>query len=195
MKKLEHLGIACVQPGGARVAPLHEASLDVIGHLLAIDAVPNQNLVEQIMAVMQQLVTLAAETAVIRASDAELTAIRERVRPLLESELDSAEETGARIELMSAIMAASGNLVCRLIARALLAQFAPSMAPLEGQFEVDAQAYRRNVQRLDDALARRDLGAVRATFETFFDINREATRRAYAALEGRLPHANGGARS
>jgi GntR family transcriptional regulator, transcriptional repressor for pyruvate dehydrogenase complex len=195
MKKLEHLGIACVQPGGARVAPLHEASLDVIGHLLAIDAVPSQDLVEQILAVMQQLVTLAAETAVTRASDAELAAIRERVRPLLQGEPDGARETAARIELMSAIMAASGNLVCRLIARALLAQFGSSMAPLENRFQVDADAYRRNVRRLDDALARRDVGAVRATFETFFDINRHATRQAYAALDGQPPRANGGARS
>jgi DNA-binding FadR family transcriptional regulator len=42
MKILEQLGIAQIQPGGARVAPLEEASLDVIGHLLALGDVPNR---------------------------------------------------------------------------------------------------------------------------------------------------------
>lgn len=184
MKKLEHLGIASIQPGGARVAPLHEASLDVIGHLLAIGELPDEQLIEQIMAVMQRLVALAAESAALRASDSELAAIRERVRPLLNAGCDAERDSAARIELMSTIMAASGNLVCRLIARALLAQFGQSLAPLESRVAIDMDAYRRNVRRLDAALASRDVEAVRATFDTFFDINRAATRKAFAALRG-----------
>ncbi|MDA1076587.1 MAG: winged helix-turn-helix domain-containing protein, partial [Proteobacteria bacterium] len=31
MKKLSHLGLARIQPGGARVCPMDEASLDIIG--------------------------------------------------------------------------------------------------------------------------------------------------------------------
>ena len=34
MKRLEQLGLASVQPGGARVQSLKEASLDVVAHLL-----------------------------------------------------------------------------------------------------------------------------------------------------------------
>ena len=46
MKKLEQLGVADIQPGGARVVPVEEASLDVIGHLLAVGEVPDSKLVD-----------------------------------------------------------------------------------------------------------------------------------------------------
>jgi GntR family transcriptional regulator, transcriptional repressor for pyruvate dehydrogenase complex len=182
MKKLEQLGIACVMPGGARVAPVHEASLDVIGHLLAIGEVPDEDLVDQILLVMQQLVTLAAESAVRRASDAELARIRALVAPLTDAGHDHARDGEARIALMRAIMAASGNLVCQLIARALLIQLAPRMAPLEGYVEVDTKALRRHAEHLDAALAGRDVDAVRATFASLSDFNREAARQAFAAV-------------
>jgi DNA-binding FadR family transcriptional regulator len=181
MKKLEQLGIACIQPGGARVAPLNEASLDVIGHLLAIGDVPDEDLVDQILVVMQHLITLAAESAVRRATDAELATIRERVQVLSRPDADVLA-TEARFELMSAIMAASGNLVCQLIARALLAQFAPRMAVLEGCITIDTDAHRRHAAQLDAALAARDAEAVRGIFKTWSDFNRDAARRAFATL-------------
>jgi GntR family transcriptional regulator, transcriptional repressor for pyruvate dehydrogenase complex len=183
MKKLEQLGLATVQPGGARVVPLHEASLDVIGHLLALGELPDADLVDQILQVMQSLITVAAESAVRRASDEEMAVIRSRVRALLEREHDRTSHAHARIELMSAIMEASGNLVCRLIARSLLLQFAPRMAPLECYVELNLDAHREYAQRLDAALGARDVEAVRATFEALSNFNRDAARQAFAAIE------------
>ena len=46
LKRLEQLGIADVQPGGARVVAVHEASLDVVGHLLDLESPPQPELVE-----------------------------------------------------------------------------------------------------------------------------------------------------
>lgn len=186
MKKLEQLGIACIQPGGARVAPLNEASLDVIGHLMAIGEVPDEDLVDQILVVMQHLITLAAESAVRRATDAEIDTIRERVQALARPD-GNVLATEARFELMSAIMAASGNLVCQLIARALLAQFAPRIALLEGRIPVDMAAHRRYAERLDAALADRDADAVRVIFRNWSDFNRDAARRAFATLRQSHP--------
>lgn len=182
MKKLEQLGLATVQPGGARVVPLHEASLDVIGHLLEIGDVPDADLVDQIMQVLTSLITLAAESAVRRASDEEMNGIRARVRALLRPDHDRTSHAHARIELMSAIMEASGNLVCRLIARSLLLQFAPRVAPLERYVEINLDAHREYALRLDAALAARDLEAVRATFAALSNFNREAARQAFAAV-------------
>jgi GntR family transcriptional regulator, transcriptional repressor for pyruvate dehydrogenase complex len=183
MKKLEQLGLATVQPGGARVVPLHEASLDVIGHLLALGELPDADLVDQILQVMQSLITLAAECAVRRASDEEMAVIRSRVRALLHSDHDRPSHTHARFELMSAIMEASGNLVCRLIARSLLLQFAPRVAALDGYVELNLEAHRAYAQRLDAALAARDVESVRATFEALSNFNREAARQAFDAIE------------
>jgi DNA-binding FadR family transcriptional regulator len=185
MKKLEQLGLATVLPGGARVAPLHEASLDVIGHMLSLNDVPDSNLVDQILQVMSALVSLAAEAAVTRASDVELASIRTRLKALTEPDPDRTSHAQARFELMSAIMQASGNLVCQLIARSLLQQFAPRMVPLEGHIVLDYEAHREYARRLDAALAERDVSAVRDTLDSLSRLNRESARRAFAALEAR----------
>lgn len=184
MKKLEQLGLAVIAPGGARVAPLHEASLDVIGHMLALGDVPDRQLVDQVLQVMGSLATLAAESAVNRASDAELAAIRARLRPLMTIAADRQTHANARFELMTAIMEASGNLVCRLISRSLLEQFAPRLVPLEGHVVVDYDAHRQLARRLDGALAERDVAAVRETFQAMNRIHRESARRAIAAAAG-----------
>ncbi len=182
MKKLEQLGLATIAPGGARVAPLHEASLDVIGHMMALGDVPDPDLVDQVMEVMASLVTVAAENAVRRSSDTALAAIRAKVKPLMQPAADRTAHAEARLELVSAIMEASGNLICRLIARALLVQFRPRMVPLEQHVVVDLQAHRDLARRLDAALAERDVAAVRDTFRAMSVVNRESAQRAFAAL-------------
>jgi DNA-binding FadR family transcriptional regulator len=185
MKKLEQLGVANIAQGGARVAPLHEASLDIIGHMLALGDLPDEDLVDQILLVIRSLMTLAAESAVERASDQEIEHIRQRVQVLLREDHDRASLVQARFELMGAIMQASGNLVCRLIARSLLLQFAPRMVPLEEYVEITPHTHRAYARRLDAALAARDVEAVRATFETLSNFNRESARQAFAALKAR----------
>lgn len=182
MKKLEQLGLATIQPGGARVLPLHEASLDVIGHMLALGDLPDEDLVDQILQVMNGLVRVAAESAVQRASDEEIAHIRTRLQPLLQPDPDHDCHALARFELMTAIMEASGNLVCRLIARSLLEQFAPRMVPLEGHVILDYDAHREYAVRLDRALAERDVAALRETFDAMSRLNRESARRAFAAV-------------
>ncbi len=182
MKKLEQLGIASVQPGGARVAPVHEASLDVIGHLLELGDLPDADLVDQILQVMRCLMTLAAESAVERASDDELLAIRRRVHSLIQEPHDRTTHVEARFELMRAIMEASGNLVCRLIARSLLVQFAPRMASLDQFVDLTVDAHRALARRLDAALAARDVNAVREIFEALSNHSRDAARQAFAAI-------------
>lgn len=182
MKKLEQLGLASVQPGGARVAPLHEASLDVIGHLLALGDLPDEDLVDQILQVMRSLMTVAAESALAKASDEEIARIRQRVQVLMREHHDRASLAEARFELMRTIMEASGNLVCRLIARSLLLQFAPRMVPLEDYVAPDPEADRAYARRLDAALAKRDVLAVREIFEALSNRSRESARQAFAAI-------------
>lgn len=185
MKKLEQLGLANIAPGGARVAPLHEASLDVIGYMLALGEAPDADLVDQILQVMGSLLSLAAESALEHSSDEELAAIRVRAQALTRPHPDRASLAQARVELMTAIMTASGNLVCRLIARSLLRQFAPRVAPQESRIVVDEDAYRQFARRLDAALATRDVAAVREAFELLSSLNRESARRSFAAVEAR----------
>ncbi len=183
MKKLEQLGIAKIQPGGARVAPLEQASLDVIGHLLAVGELPDRKLVDQILEVIDALIRIAVESALAKASDAAIEELRTYVRPLFNENLAYDAHMEAQVALMGAIMTASDNLVCRLIARSVLLQFVPRMAPLREFSQIDTQAHATYARQLDRALANRDLDAVRAVFVAFAKLRHHSLMRAFAAYE------------
>ena len=81
MKTLQQIGLADIQPGGARVQERNQASLDVIGHILNRGDLPDREVVDQILVVINNLLALAAEQAIKVATDAELEAIcRRRAR-------------------------------------------------------------------------------------------------------------------
>ena len=181
MKKLEQIGLVEIQPGGARVKDRTEASLDVIGHLLSQDSVPDALLVDQILVVINSLMLVAAEQTVELASEAEMEEIRALARPLIDEDLDEQAHTLARFELMSRIMLTNKNLPLQLIARTLFEQFAPNMAAVHEYVEVNRAAYQTFARQLDAALGKRDLPAVRATFTAFSNLNRETVMRAIEA--------------
>ncbi len=180
MQRLRQLGIIRIEPGGARVRPLEEASLDVIGHLLALNRVPEAHLVEQIFSVVQSLISLAAETAVINANQNTIDELQRLLEPLCGSELEGLAHGQARVNLMQAIMEASGNLPCQLIARSLLEQLAPRMLVIEPYVETDYALHRQHAQRLHDALSVRDIAGVRAAFSAFAELNQQTVRRGLA---------------
>ncbi|MDH3643185.1 MAG: GntR family transcriptional regulator [Gammaproteobacteria bacterium] len=183
MKKLEQLGIADIQPGGARVAPLQEASLDVIGHMLAVGELPDRKLVDQILEVMDALMRVAVESALAEASDDTIETLRSFVNPLFNEDLAHKAHMEAQVALMGAIMRASDNLVCQLIARSVLLQFGPRMAPLQQYSQLDTKAHATYARQLDLALASRDLEAIRAVFVAFAKLHHDSVMRAYAAYE------------
>jgi len=183
MKKLEQIGLAEVQPGGARVKGTDQASLDIIGHLLVQGDLPDANLVDQIMIVIHSLVSVAAQQTIELASDDEITQIRKNAQPLITANLNKEEHTLARFELMESIMLASKNLPLRLISRSLFEQVAPNLSELHPFTNIDADAYRKFAQQLDQALAQRNAASMRETFTAFSDLNRETMMRAFDAAQ------------
>ena len=178
MKKLEQIGLAQVQPGGARVRPTDEASLDVIGHLLTQGKLPDATLVDQIMVVLNSLISVAALQTLELASDEEINEIRKLARPLIDEDLDQGAHTLARFELMESIMQASRNLPLRLIARTLFDQVAPNLTELHPFAIVDNEKHRIVAKQLDRDLEHRDAYGLRDTFAAFLDLNRETMMRA-----------------
>ena len=178
MKKLEQIGLAQVQPGGARVRPTDEASLDVIGHLLNQGKLPDATLVDQIMVVLNSLISVAALQTLELASDEEINEIRKLARPLIDEDLDQGAHTLARFELMESIMQASRNLPLRLIARTLFDQVAPNLTELHPFAIVDNEKHRIVAKQLDRDLEHRDAYGLRDTFAAFLDLNRETMMRA-----------------
>ncbi|MEM9622078.1 MAG: GntR family transcriptional regulator [Pseudomonadota bacterium] len=186
MKKLEQIGLAEIQPGGARVKDTSEASLDVIGHLLAQDNLPDPKLVDQILVVINSLLKIAAEQTLELASDEEIAQIRELARPLYAENLNDEAHTLARFELFQSIMLTNKNLPLQLIARTLFEQFAPNVSVLNVSTTVDKAAYSQFAQELDSALQQRDLPAVQAIFTTLSDMNRESMMHALEAARHSL---------
>ena len=122
LKTLEQLGLADIRQGGARVMPLHDASLDIVGPLLELEELPDPELVLQIHEVVESLMSTAMRSAIQNGTEQH----RERVRQLLEeirAQSSQADYQQAVHELAELLVEASGNLVLRLIFRGLRFQF------------------------------------------------------------------------
>jgi DNA-binding FadR family transcriptional regulator len=183
MKKLEQLGIADIQPGGARVAPVNEASLDVIGHLLALDNYPDRELVDQIMVVLNTLVQTAVVAAVRRADDDGIEHLRGLLRPIWANKLQGEAYFEAQSNMFEGIMTASGNLPVQLIARSLLAQFRPQMTALKDFMDPQSGTHGELARKVDQAIGSRDLDTLTASFNDLSNFHRERMQRTFDAFE------------
>ena len=181
MSRLSQLGVAVIHRGGARVAPIDEANLDIIGYMLSSSELPDAKLLGQIFQVIDRLLAMAAETVVVEASDRQIEDIRTLVQRLLDPSLDGEAHTAARVEMMRAVMVTSENLVCQLIARSLFEQFAPSLAAFERYVQLDVDAFTLLMRQLDSALAVRERTALRAVFDSLAGLHRETMLGALAA--------------
>ncbi|MFT5209228.1 MAG: GntR family transcriptional repressor for pyruvate dehydrogenase complex [Flavobacterium sp.] len=188
MKQLEQLRLITIGPGGARVNGLGEASLDVVGHLMARGELPDANLTDQILTVVNSMVSIAAEGTIANGSDEDIAELRSLVKPLTHSDIDEDSHQTARFKLMQAIMRISGNLVCQLISRTLLEQFGSSLNPIKkhSRSSLDIDAYTNYARKLDRALAERDTLALRATFEAFSKLNRATVMQAFSTAQSNV---------
>jgi DNA-binding FadR family transcriptional regulator len=69
VKKLEQLGIIAVAPGGVRVLPLEEATLEVLGYLLELGEVQRPELIGQMLDVLGAMTSLSIRSALAKATD------------------------------------------------------------------------------------------------------------------------------
>lgn len=187
MKKLSQLGVASIAPGGARANAIQEASLDVIGYLLARNTLPDARLLDQIMQVINALLTTAAENVIESGHDEHITAIRRLLQPLLREGVDETEHLLARTELFREVMRVSDNLVCQLIARTLFEQFAPQAGGFHEYVWIDQQLYATYATQLDRALCARDLNAVRQIFSSISQLHRQSVLQALDAAADAAP--------
>jgi DNA-binding FadR family transcriptional regulator len=173
IQKLEQLGLADVQPGGVRVRPIEEANLDVIGELLALEDVPDPELMEQVLEVMGTLMRLAAKRAVQRASDDQIEYARELLRRTRRDGLSSEQVAQARMELGQLFMTLSGNLVLRLIGNSLRVQVMGRTDARSPLLTLDPQEDDTLHRKLDEALASRRAGEAVTVLERLMAMNTE----------------------
>jgi GntR family transcriptional repressor for pyruvate dehydrogenase complex len=186
VKKLEQLGIACVQPGGARVLPLAEASLDVVGHLLDLTSPPDPDVVQQVLEVGGGILALTARLAAGRATDEQLADILEQIRKIGSAGSDDARIREAILGLGPVLVEASGNMVLTLVHRGLRTQVIARLDSQEVHPTHDPQVLREMSTELAHAFEARDPARCDEAIHELFRELREpvihALRKAHAEL-------------
>ncbi len=174
LKRLEQLGLARIRPGGARVAPIEEASLDVVEHLLDLEDPPNPELVDQVLEVMSGLFSMAARLCAERASEEQ----REEIRKLLaraRSELPTQERIELMHELGDLFVEASENLVLKLVRRGVTTNFIDQLNARRPQLLPAYSPSELHFQKLADAIdARAGAAAADAVHELTLELRRHA---------------------
>ncbi len=172
VKKLEQIGLVEVQPGGGRIMPLQESSLDVVGYLFAMNERPDPALVHQVLTVMSSLMQLAVESAVGQASDEDIVELRAIVAELLEPGIDQEARFAARMALGHKFMRSSNNLPLMLIARSLRIQFVEHLVGFNRQFNIRKAPHREKLMELDRALIERDTSTASRCMREIFEADK-----------------------
>jgi DNA-binding FadR family transcriptional regulator len=122
LRALDQLGLVEIRPGGARVRPIHEASLDIIGPLLDLQNPPDAELVDQVLELHHTLFATAVRLTLERCDDATIRRARALLARIAEA-CDEAAYFDAEEPLVHLMVESCGNLALRLARRALTAQF------------------------------------------------------------------------
>ncbi len=193
LKKLEQLGLVSTRRGdGSSVRPLHEASIEVVRHLLRVDGGINRPLLEQLLDVNEMLLSGASYLSVERGSDESLERAREVVRRL--ARVESVEQLHAVVdELVEVVTIASGNLVLSLFRNAFRSSVTDGVQMLRSHLSLDPEAIRETARALDAAIVARDPAAAEKAVRSLSRLRREHLTKALDAFEARTARAPRGA--
>lgn len=183
-KKLEQLGIVSIQPGGARVVPITECTLDVLGPLLDLGELPDPKLVDEVLHISGVLLDVAARTAVENAAQADIDEAMAICDAMLAPDFDRNTTPDAMRRLALQFVEIADHLVLRLILNGLRTTFWNRMPELGNQTQLDAETHLVLVRQLRDALAARD---ARTVGDAMRRLNREFRTAAKAALRRPAP--------
>lgn len=174
LKKLEQLGIASINPGGARVVPVQECTLDVLGPLLELNDVPDAALIDQIFDIGVILIGYAAEIAVERGDPAALEHVETIVDEILAASPENLRKMRVLRRLGRAFAKASDHLVLLLIINGLRTQI-PNPRRIPGlRPRLDPNTLKRIAADLKAALIDRDGSAAGSSMSALMELMREA---------------------
>lgn len=188
IKKLEQLGIVSVAPGGVRVVPVEEATLDVLGHLLDLGEIQRPELIGQIIDVLGAVTALSARSAIEVADNSQIAELEHLADKLIQSVGKAEEHHQYWMQLSQTLMSLHQNLVLRLINNGLRTQFLSNIMNLGFKPDIDHQAVRDALGQLRRAIIDQDANKVSdAIIQHFYIIktgllkpkpSNESTRRA-----------------
>jgi GntR family transcriptional repressor for pyruvate dehydrogenase complex len=189
---LAQQGILKSGPGGARVSPLEDASLDILGHLLALDELPDPVLVSEVLEANGVLAAGWLRVLIDRGSDQEIGALRELLARIASPETAEGDYAERLHELVEQMVDSTGNRVLRLVRRGLRFHFSERIRAAGFEPRMSRDLVAPMARDLDEALAQRD-GARAA--EIAYSLMRMHRERSIEALEEEHDKPRRGSRS
>jgi GntR family transcriptional repressor for pyruvate dehydrogenase complex len=187
LKKLEQLGLVVIRRGGgARVVPLHDASLDVVGHLLEMDELPDPELVRQLLDVRESLLVGSARFGVERATAEQIDQARELLRRIASPSTGDAEYLAAFSGILQLMAEASRNLVLRIITRSLRMPFLERLGGDRETLRPPRKILVPVADQLEQALGARDALATEACVRELLRVHAEHVLKALERERSRL---------
>ena len=181
LKQLEQLGLVAIRRGdGTTVQHLHDASVEVVRHLLVTNGRVDRRLLEQLLDVQEMLIAGAALLAVERGSQEDLQRARTLVARLGDAHLGPAELHSLLDEIVDLITQASGNLVLRLVRNTIRPALAEHFRGIEKFVQPRPESLAAAARAIDAALLARDAAATESAVRTLLRTRRE---RVLAAVD------------
>ncbi|MBT8147556.1 MAG: GntR family transcriptional regulator [Gammaproteobacteria bacterium] len=183
LSQLEQQGVIEIQPGGVRVKALEDASLAILGPMLALEEVPNPQLVDQFLEIFSMLTSLTVKGAIEQASGEQMIQLREMLVSI-GGKAENFEQMQPAWQAMLDYMARiDNNLVVRLIGNDVKAQVVGQMLELDIKPELPAGAGQDLVSALSEAFQKQDGQMAAQAFEKHFDQLRAAMQDALIRLK------------
>lgn len=172
LKKIEQLGIVSVAPGGVRVVPVEEATLDVLGHLLELGEIQQPVLIAQMMDVLGVMTSLSARSAVNAASDEQIEELAAICDDLIQTVGKHDLHHEAWMRLSEKLMSIHQNLVLRLVGNGLRTQFLGKAQNLGFEPKIDYTRITEILKQLRLAILAKNDSEVRDAIIAHFEVTK-----------------------
>ena len=168
IKKLEQLGIASVTPGGVRVLPIQDATLEILGPLLDLGEIQKIDLIVQFLDVFGGVLAMSSRLAVESASERELKDLASKLEAIIGSIGQVEEHRKAWKTFTDSLLPIHKNLVLRLVGNGIRTQIMSDALQLDQDrdMEQDIEMLQTHLRKAARALHGRDaLGTSNALLE------------------------------
>jgi len=184
LKQLQQLGIASIQPGGARVVPIAECTLDVLGPLLDLNEIPDPKLVDEALHMFGVLMQEAATAAVEKATDEEVAEAEAIINEILSCADDPARQFEAVRKLAQFYVVVADHLVLRLMVNGVRTTFFDRMGVDNPITRLGPDELAIPIKRIRTALVQRNSIELGSAMRALNRLFRDGARRALQAAPG-----------
>ena len=185
-KKLEQLGVIAIQPGGARVVPIEDCTLAILGPLLDRDKIPDQKLVSQALEVGSVLISFAVEHAMANDANTTVSEARAIVKEILDADIEEIRAVMGPPRLIEVFAKNTDHLVLRLMINSLRSDVVTRLQTMGLQPKKNShllQQFAKNLKQfaknLDGALISHDSKKINLVMQDWLKFTRDNLGRRY----------------